>query len=126
MIDKYQILLESLYYETVVNKDFEKYKELVWDNDETKVTVEYYKDGIYKMATHFKDKRGHSPLVRYFNSYDSKFQNLHLHRLDGPAYNQGNLVDYYIDGKHLSYLDFLAQTKFKPEDKETGLDLLNI
>ena len=125
MIDKYQILLESLYYETVVNKDFEKYKELVWDNEETKSTVEYYKDGIYKQIINYLNGK-YPPLIRYFNDYNKERALLVLHRLDGPAFLNGKEEGYYINGKHLSYLDFLAQTKFKPEDRETGSDLLNI
>jgi hypothetical protein len=127
MIDKYQILLESLYYETVVNKDFEKYKELVWETEGLKTAVEYYKDDIYKQITYFKDdSRVIDPLIRYFNGWNKELQQLNLHRLDGPAYIQENTKNYYIDGKPISYIEFLALTKVEPENRENMKDLLDV
>jgi hypothetical protein len=127
MIDKHQILLKSLYFEDIVTKDFEKYKDLVWDNDETKSTVEYYKDNIYKQITYFKNGPGFKDsLIRYFNGYNRETQNLHLHRLDGPAYIRGNTEDYFINGKHITYIKFLALTMVKPEDISDMEDLLDI
>lgn len=125
MIDKHQILLKSLYFEGMVTKDFEKFKELSWNDENSEATVEYYKDNIYKQIITYHAEK-YPQFIRYFNDFNTEKQLLTLHRLDGPALNDGRRIGYYINGKELTYIEFLALTKVKPENREDMKDLLDV
>ena len=130
MIDKSAILIKSLYFESELSKDFEKYKDLVWEDHSVKNIVEYYKDNIYKQITTHKGDNA-STLIRYFIDFNKEKQKLTLHRLDGPAYDSKKKTKaYYINGTSYTegeyWITIKKFKKFKPEDVSTAVDLLNV
>ena len=69
------------------------------------------------------------PAIDLLNGDKQWWVNGRLHRLNGPAvdYNNHTYLEYYINGQRFDTSEYWTFVKkFKPEDIETALDLLDI